>query len=82
MVSISSKETLVDLFKLDMVDFYCILRMNWLHLWYASLDYRTCKVVFKFPNEPFIMWEGGFLAPKGKFISYLRSQRLISKGCL
>ncbi|KAF3634026.1 hypothetical protein FXO38_25327 [Capsicum annuum] len=36
----------------------------------------------RFPGEPVIEWESGSLAPKGKFISYLRARRLISKGYL
>ncbi|PHT30366.1 hypothetical protein CQW23_30030 [Capsicum baccatum] len=31
--------------------------------------------------EPAVEWEGHSLAPRGKFISYLSSRRLISKGC-
>ena len=70
-VSVGSKETLVDLFELDMVDFDVIMRMDWLYSCYASLDCRTRKVVFNFPNNLVIKWEGGFLALKGKFISIL-----------
>lgn len=38
--------------------------------------------MFKFPNELITKWEGGSLAPKRRFISYLKSWKLISKGCL
>lgn len=54
MVSVGSKETLVDLFKLDIVDFYAILGMDWLHSCYASLGFWTHKVVFKFLNKPIL----------------------------
>jgi len=81
-VSISSIETMVDLFELDIIDFYVILGMDWLHSWYGYLNCRTLKVVFKFPNDSVIEWEGGSVAPKGMFISYLRAQILVSKGCL
>ena len=74
MVSIGSKEIVVDLFELDVVDFDVILEMDWLYLCYASLDCQTRKVFFEFPNESAIKWEGGSLAAKGKFISYLRAR--------
>ena len=35
-----------DLVELNMVDFDVILWMDWLHAYYASIDYRTCKVKF------------------------------------
>lgn len=44
----------MDLFELDVVNFDVILGMDWLHSCYTSLDYRTHKVIFKFPNEPVI----------------------------
>lgn len=43
---------MVDLVELDMVDFDVILGMDWLHSCYATLDYKTRKVKFNFPNEP------------------------------
>ena len=70
------------LFELDIVDFEFILRIDWLHSCYASLDCRTYMVVFRHPGEPVIEWESGSLAPRVRFNSYLRAQRLISKGCL
>lgn len=33
----------------------------------------TRKVVFKFPNRTIIECESGSLAPKGRFISYIRA---------
>lgn len=47
-VSVEGKQTLVDLLELDIVDFDIILRMDWLHSSYASLDCRTCRVIFRF----------------------------------
>ena len=40
-----------------MVDFDIILGMDWLHAYYASIDYRTRRVRFQLPNEPFLEWE-------------------------
>lgn len=73
MVSIGGRETLVDLIKLDMVDFDIILGMDWLHLCYASIECRTHSIIFKFPNEPVIEWGGIFLVPKERIISYLQA---------
>lgn len=80
-VFVGGKETLVDLIELDMVNFDVILRMDRLYSCYASLYCWTLKVIFKFLNEPIIEWERGSLVPKGRFISYLIDQNLISKGC-
>ena len=80
MVAVGSRQTLMDLFELDMVNFDIILGMDWLHSYYASLDCQTCKVVFRFPGESVIEWEGGSLDPRERFISYLRARRLIFKG--
>lgn len=80
-VSVGSKQTLVDLFEMDICDFDIILGIDWLHSCYGSLDYQTHKGVFRFPGEPVIEWESGSLALKGRFISFLRAQRLISKRC-
>ncbi|KAH0710891.1 hypothetical protein KY284_012318 [Solanum tuberosum] len=71
-----------DLVELNMVDFDVILGMDWLHTYYASIDCRTRKVKFRFPNEPVLEWESRDVVVKGKFISCIKSHRLISKGCL
>ena len=65
-----------------MVDFDVILGINSLHSCYASVDCRTRRVIFQFLNELVIEWEGSSLVPKGRFISYIRSRKLISKRCL
>lgn len=41
-----------DLVELDKTDFDVILRINWLHSFYDSLDYRNRAFQFKFLNEP------------------------------
>lgn len=81
-VPIGGRETLVDLIELVMVDFDVILGMDWFHLCYAFLDCQIHKVMFKFPNDLVIEWERGSLVLKGRFISYLRARKLISKRCL
>lgn len=79
---ICNRDTAADLVELDMIDFDSILVMDWLYSCYAILDCRTQKVTFSFLNEPVLEREGYALAPRGKFISYLRAHKLISKGCL
>ena len=80
-VSFYGRETLIDLIELDMINLNSIFGIDWLHLCYASLDFITHKVIFKFPNELVILWEEGSSVPKERLISYLRFQKLISKGC-
>ncbi|KAH0688918.1 hypothetical protein KY289_016276 [Solanum tuberosum] len=81
-ISINHKNTMADLIELDMVDFDVILGMDWLHACYASIDYRTRVVRFQIPNEPVIEWSNSSAVPKGRFISYLKARKLVSKGCV
>ncbi|WMV45742.1 hypothetical protein MTR67_039127, partial [Solanum verrucosum] len=74
------KVTSADLIELEMVDFDIILGMDWLHSCYASVDCRTRIVHFKFPDEPILKWKGGSSVPMGRFISYLKAIKMISKG--
>ncbi|KAH0784113.1 hypothetical protein KY290_003711 [Solanum tuberosum] len=81
-VSINHKSTMADLVELDMVDFDVILGMDWLHASYASIDCRTRVVKFQFPSEPVLEWSSSSAVPKGRFISYLKARKLVSKGCI
>ncbi|XP_070056659.1 uncharacterized protein [Nicotiana tomentosiformis] len=36
----------------------------------------------EFPNEQIVKWEGNDVMPKGKFISHLKSTKMIRKGCI
>ena len=65
-----------------MVDFNVILGMDWLHSCYALVDCRTRIVYFQFPDEPILEWKGSSLVTMGRFISYLKARKMISKGYL
>ena len=56
--------------------------MDWLHSCYASVDCRTRIVRFQFSNEPILEFKGISLVPMGRFISYLKAIKMISKGYL
>ncbi|WMV14243.1 hypothetical protein MTR67_007628 [Solanum verrucosum] len=43
---------------------------------------RTQVVTFKVLNEPIMSWEEVDYALKGQFISFLKSRKIISKGCI
>ena len=81
-ISINHKDTMADLVELDMVDFDVILGMDWLHACYASIDCRTRVVKFQILNEPVIEWSSSSAVPKGRFISYLKARKFVSKGCI
>ncbi|KAH0706733.1 hypothetical protein KY289_011809 [Solanum tuberosum] len=63
-------------------DFDVILGMDWLHVYYASVDCRTRVVKYQFPNEPVLERKSSSAVPKGLFISYLKAMKLVSKGCV
>ena len=65
-----------------MVDFDVILGMDQLHSCYASVDCITSIIRFQFPNKPILELKGSCLAHMGRFISYLKARKMISKGYL
>ena len=71
-----------DLLEVDKVYFDVILGMDFLHACYASIDCRTRVVNFQIPNEPVIEWSSSSAVPKCRFISYLKTRKLVSKGCI
>nr|XP_033517133.1 uncharacterized protein LOC117281403 [Nicotiana tomentosiformis] len=81
-VSVQGRSIKADLIELEMADFDVIMGMDWLSSCYAILDFRTKLVRFQFPNEEILEWKGSSSSLVGKFIFYLKAQRMISKGCL
>ncbi|XP_075088375.1 uncharacterized protein LOC142170377 [Nicotiana tabacum] len=69
-----------DLVELEMVDFDVIMGMDWLESCYATVGCRTKILSFEFPGEPVLEWKGVVVAPRCRFISYLKTRKIISKG--
>ncbi|XP_070003076.1 uncharacterized protein [Nicotiana sylvestris] len=65
-----------------MVEFDMIMGMDWLSSCYALLDCHAKIVRFQFPNEEVLELKGSSASLVGKFISYLKAQQMIGKGCL
>ncbi|XP_060210488.1 uncharacterized protein LOC132637416 [Lycium barbarum] len=72
--------TTTDLAKLEMVNFDVIMGMDWLASCYATVDCRAKTIQFRFPNELVLEWSGDSVTTRGRFISYLRAKKMISKG--
>ncbi|XP_070057844.1 uncharacterized protein [Nicotiana tomentosiformis] len=80
-IIIQDRETTTGLIGLEMVDFDVIMGMDWLYKCYAIFDCRAKVVKFEFPNESVREWKGNIAEPRGKFISYLKAKKMITKGC-
>ena len=81
-IALSNRVSYVDLVELDILDFDILLCMDWLHACFASIDCRTRVVRFNLPNEPVVDWKGKNSIPRGRIISYLKTCKMISNGCL
>ena len=79
-ITVCDRDTLADLVELEMVDFDVIMGMDWLASCYATVDCRTKMLHFHFPKEVVLEWKGNIGTPKGKFISYLKARKMMSKG--
>ncbi|XP_070031653.1 uncharacterized protein [Nicotiana tomentosiformis] len=81
-VTIGGMETRVDLLLLSMVDFDVILGMDWLSLCHAILGCHSKTVTLAIPDLPRVEWSGSINYVPSTVISYLKSQRMVEKGCL
>ncbi|XP_070024784.1 uncharacterized protein [Nicotiana sylvestris] len=81
-VTIGGLETRVDLLLLSMVDFDVILVMDWFSPSHAILDCEAKTVTFAMPGLPWIEWRSSLDYVPNRVISYLKSQRMVGKGCL
>ena len=54
--------------------------MDWLASCYAMVDCRNKIVHFQFPKEVVLEWKGNIWVPRGKFISYVKAKKMMSKG--
>lgn len=79
---VSQKVTSADLVELEVTNYDVILSMDWIHSFYASVDYGNRVVYIQFPNEPVLEWRGSTTTLKGQLISYLKARKMISKGCV
>ena len=72
----------VDLVILEMVDFNVILGMTWLSPNFATLDCNAKTVTLAKPGTDPLVWEGDYTSNPIHIVSFLRSKRMVSKGCL
>ncbi|XP_070002559.1 uncharacterized protein [Nicotiana sylvestris] len=79
-VKVHHRLTIADLVELEMLNFDVIMGMDWLESCYAKVGCRTKIVSFEFPGEPVLEWKGDAVAPRGRFISYLKAIKMISNG--
>lgn len=69
-----------NLVKLDMVDVDVILCMDCFDACNASFACSTQVLKFQFPSEIIIRVENSSSIPKGHFISYHKTRKLVFKG--
>ena len=74
--------TYVDLIILEMVDFDVILGMTWLSLNFAIFDCNGKTVTLAKRGTDPLVWEGDYISTIVRIIFFLRSKRMVSKGCL
>ncbi|XP_070004887.1 uncharacterized protein [Nicotiana sylvestris] len=81
-MTIRGLETRVDPLLLSMVDFDVILGMDWLSPCHTVLDCHAKTMTLVMPGLTQIEWRGSLDYVPSKVISYLKTQRMVGKGCL
>ncbi|XP_070014108.1 uncharacterized protein [Nicotiana sylvestris] len=81
-ITVCGRQTSADLVELEMLDFDAIMGMDWLAACYAMVDCRAKTARFHFPGKPVLEWVSNTATPRGKFISYLKARKMITKGCI
>ena len=81
-IVVCGKTMCVDLVKLPMHGFDVIIGMDWLHSFYACMDYCSRFVRFCFPNKEELVWEGYNSSHPNPFISNFKANKIMSKGLL
>nr|XP_016463287.1 PREDICTED: uncharacterized protein LOC107786335 [Nicotiana tabacum] len=79
-VKVHRRLAVTNLVELEMLDFDVIMGMDWLESCYAKVGCRIKIVSFEFPGEPILEWKGDAVTPRGRFISYRKARKMISKG--
>ncbi|XP_070029476.1 uncharacterized protein [Nicotiana sylvestris] len=81
-ISVCGRQTSANLVELEILDFDAIMGMDWLATCYATIDCRAKTTKFDFLGEPILEWVGNRVTPRGRFISYLKVRKMITKGCI
>ncbi|XP_028093799.1 uncharacterized protein LOC114293911 [Camellia sinensis] len=71
----------VDFLPLDIAHFDCILGMDWLTKYCATIDCVNKSVVFRSPNLPEFLVTGNGIVPSPYLISTMKANKLLRKGC-
>ena len=82
LVTFVGSNTHVDLVILEMVDFNVILGMTWLSPNFAILDCNAKTLTLAKPGTDALVWEGDYTSNLVRIISFLRTKKMVSKGCL
>ena len=64
---------MVDLVKLDILDFDVVLGFHRFHACYASFDCTTVLIKIQFPNEQVLEWKRNSIVPKGLILNIFRA---------
>ena len=71
----------VDLLPLNIDIFDCILGMDWLTKYCATIDCASKFVVYSSPGMPEFVLTGNGVGPPPYLISFMKVRKLLRKGC-